>query len=619
MKGGFLFNPYHPERITSNEDAVKYFKSNSKFSLLTNSSSASITFKATLNLGVVSPFKHTRSSIFGVQVRTLLFKYFLITPAEFGGTSADSKEVCLLYTDKNREDGRTYIESTTVAQITHEYSIQLEIYQKTYNTISSANEPVCPYPISYSTDLDKEVTINDIIGKLVPDAPDTTNNISIIKDNLYGDIGSKDDNAHISVYNRETDKETKQLETGIQARQKITTLGCIIMEFMEDYITLKDYLKTHDGVKDEGNRALSLAAYELLRAKCFGLTHGDLDYKNIMYKSDHEYITNDDKDEGHKGRALLIDFSRAEINKKEQIKEEDTWVCSQHQSSTPNYSKYMERRIVYDTDTDTEKGLLEFYGKYTFKYIYERRLKSSLKFRKKMIDHFKTFITEEDYTKPMLEPSQSFITLETIQETTNDFIYPFLYPTPEFIGEDGEEFPDRFNELITVFFVSKIGEIWLLQESAKKVLEKLAELKETSYLLPEQLEQTSKKQKTDALPYHKGLVNLLKSVLLRREQRIKMRKPVCSDSESSQGSQSQYGGRLINYDKNHKVYNKRFPHSLRVNQYNGDIRNTLKIKYRQTKKSKPKKSKPKKSKPKKSKRKKRKLTKRKPTKSKRKK
>ena len=129
MKGGFLLNPLYRLTLTNNDAALEHFKSNSKFSLLTNSSSASITFKATLNLWVVSPFLHTRSSIFGKEVRTLLFKYFLITPAEFGGTSADSEEMCLFYTDKIRGDGRTFIESTTVAQIKQEYTIQLDIYR----------------------------------------------------------------------------------------------------------------------------------------------------------------------------------------------------------------------------------------------------------------------------------------------------------------------------------------------------------------------------------------------------------------------------------------------------------------------------------------------------------
>jgi len=619
MKGGFLFNPYHPGRITSNEDAVTYFQLNSKFSLLTNSSSASITFKATLKPEAVSPFFHTRSSIFGEEVKTLLFKYFLITPAEFGGTSADSKEVCLLYTHKIREAGRMYIESTTVAQIKHEYSIQLDIYQKTYNTISSANEPVCPYPISYSTDLAKDGTIQEIIGKLDPDAPDTANTISIIKDNLYGNIDTQADAAYISSYNTITRKQTPQPERGAQARQKITTLGCIIMEFMEGYITLAEYLEIPGLDRDARERALSLAAYELLRTRYYGFMHGDLYKQNIMYKSDHEYITTDGNDKGHKGRALLIDFSRSEINKQKQITEEDTWLTSICGSTT--YKEYLDRSIVYDTKTGLLEFYLKFYGKYTFKYIYERRLKSSLKFREKMIDHFKMFIKNKDYSKPLLERSQSLITLETIQETVNDFIYPFLYPTPEFIGEDGEEFPDHFNKNITVLFVSTFGEIVKLQEDANNVLEALQRLEETNDLLSEQLEQleqleqTSKKQKTDALPYHKGLVILLRSVLLRREQRRKKDKLVCG----SQGSQGEGGGRLINYDKNHKVYNKRFPHSLRVNQYNGRIRNTLKIKYRQTKKSKPKKSKPKKSKRKKRKLTKRKLTKRKSTKSTRKK
>ena len=640
MKGGFLLNPYNTQTITSNDEAVEYFKANSTFSLLTNSSSASITFTATLKHGVVSPFIHTRSGIFGNQVRTLLFKYFLITPAE----SKEATEVCFFYPNKLREEGRNYIESTTVEQIIHEYSIQLEIYQKTYNTISSANEPVCPYPISCLTDLDKEVTINDIIGKL--DATDTANNIFIIKDtlggDLAGDLAREADNASMSLYNTITHTETEQPERGAQARQKIIQLGCIIMEFMEDYMTLKDYLKTHTHNIDATHRALSLAAYELLRAKRFGLTHGDLDYKNIMYNPNYKYITKDDNDDAYKGRALLIDFSKSEIEKEKQIEEEKAWVCSQYKSGLLNYyDQYMEGRIVYDS---TKQWLL-FFKKYLFIDIYERRLDSSLefrkemiqKFRKEMIPLFKEFI--EDYQKPLLERSSSpsLIKLETIKETINDFIYPFVYPTPEFIGEDGEEFPDRFNELITDVLKKRIRlePIRFLENNANKVLDdlkKIKEIKEINHLLPEQPQQpqTSIKRNADVLRYDDlrydtGLVTLLESVLVRRKQRIEMRKPVFSDSESSCEDElmkpnskkpnskkpKSSGGRLVNYD------NKRFPHSLHVNQYNDRIRNTLKIKYRQRKKSKAKKSKRKKSKRTKSKRKKSKAKKSKRKKSKR--
>lgn len=237
---------------------------------------------------------------------------------------------------------------------------------------------------------------------------------------MCGDLASKTDASHISHYSTITHKETEQPEIGAQARQKIIKLGCIIMEFMEDYMTLKDYLNLNTHNKDARERALSLAAYELLRTKRFGLTHGDLDYKNIMYNPNYKYITEDDIDDADKGRALLIDFSKSEIQKEEQIKKEKHWAVSIFLFDT--YYKYMDRRIVYDSNQEQ----LSFFEKSLFRDIYERRFESSLKFRKEMIELFKEFI--KDYHKPLLERSSSpsLIKLETIKETINDFIYPFI-------------------------------------------------------------------------------------------------------------------------------------------------------------------------------------------------
>ena len=71
MKGGFIVSPKQPL-----DNAIEFFKNNCRFEILTNGSIACITFRMILNDGVVSPFKHVRTGLFGKEVRILLAKFF---------------------------------------------------------------------------------------------------------------------------------------------------------------------------------------------------------------------------------------------------------------------------------------------------------------------------------------------------------------------------------------------------------------------------------------------------------------------------------------------------------------------------------------------------------------
>jgi hypothetical protein len=597
MKAGLLINPSHPDKINTNEKAVDFFKLNSTFSILTNSSTAAITFLATLNDGVTSPFIQTRSNIFGTEIKTLLFKYFPIRPAEPGKSSSETNNILSFYTHQLRGN-KTNIELTEVEDIEDEYKIQLQIYEITYNTLLSANEPVCPYPISCSVQLDKKQAIQEIITLL-----DETNKEKkvIITDTLCGNLDElikgheKDkDTSYISTYNKKTRQETQYTASrGAEARAMITNLACIVMEHMDKYITLEEYKKTATALDKDIKKAESLAAYELVRLKEIGFIHGDLIPQNMMYNSEYKYITTDDK---NKGRVILIDFGRSLINKELLIREEKAWINQQPEFQ----AKYQSRKIIYE-----RKDYLSFHFPNTFRDIFEGRLEATLNFRTKKIEQLEDFFdkysavtSNPEGKKQLLE--RSLIMLKKI----NDFIYPFLYPTINFINE---EFTDYFNEDITPLVQSKFTDIRLLEQRANDVYTKLKTLKEIVHLLPTPPQPLSKKISDDDLPYNLGLVDLLKLLISRRKQRKQIKaqelrrqfEESCSQ-DSSQGSQSSsQGGRLVKYDKKHKVYNKHFPYSLHVNQYNGRIRNTLNIKYIQSKKSKNKKSKNKKNKSKK--------------------
>ena len=597
MKGGLLINSSSFPRINNIEEAVKNFKSNSIFSILTNSSNTCITFKATLNDGVTSPFIHIRSGIIDRPVTTLLFKYFLISP--YGNTSRLD-----FNTNKLRDKGKKFIELSQATDIENEFNIQSQVYDTTYNTISSAYEPACPYPISYSTNLDKVKTIQEIKDNLdeIDKIKKETDSLTIT-DTLCGTLdGTLDgvDESNFSIATPDRQDRIGLQDTldptiydlrGDDARKGITTLGCIVMEYMDDYITLQAYLSYLDTVQGttltknkDRERALSLAAYELVRLKHIGFIHGDLVPENIMYNPNYEYIT-DTTHPLDKGRALLIDFGNSSIDLNLLDNQEHTWIVNDKTLSLQD--AHIEGRMVYEA----REQIQQFYKPYTFQIIYERRFNATLEFRKKMIRHFKTIIKDKKSPKDKtLFLDTSNITPEEIKKIKN-FIAPFL-----FLDHNSaisiEEFPDYFNNYITEFF-----------ELNDSIFQKLQELEESAKSVLTDLQPEPDKPANTLLGKRKcrnsKLGDLIKTLIENWKFQKKAKAPPESGTESGSDSEDCGGGRLINYDKKHKVYNKRFSHSLYVNQYDGRIRNTLKIKYRQTKKSKRKKIKTKKIKTKK--------------------
>ena len=587
MKGGLLINSSSFPRI-NNIKAVEIFKSNSRFSILTNSSNTCITFKATLNEHAISPFIHIRSGIIDRPVTTLLFKYFLISP--YGNTSRLD-----FNTNKLRDKGKKFIELSQATDIENEFNIQSQVYDTTYNTISSAYEPACPYPISYSTDLDKVETIQEITEKLdeIDKIKKETDSLTIT-DTLCGTLDGVDEsNFSIATPDRQdriglqdTLDPTIYDLRGDDARKGITTLGCIVMEYMDGYITLKAYLDTVQGTPptdDDRQRALSLAAYELVRLKQIGFIHGDLVTENIMYNPNYEYIT-DTTHPLDKGRALLIDFGNSSIDLNLLDSQERTWIVNDKTLSLQD--AHIEGRMVYEA----REQIQQFYKPYTFQIIYERRFNATLEFRKKMIRRFKTII-EDNKKSPKdktLFLDTSNITPEEIKKIKN-FIAPFL-----FLDHNSaisiKEFPDYFNNYITEFF-----------ELNDSIFQKLQELEESAKSVLTDLQPEPDNPANTLLRKRKCRNSKLGDLIKTLIENWKFQKKKKAPPESGSDSEDCQGGRLINYDKKHKVYNKRFSHSLYVNQYDDRIRNTLKIKYRRTKKSKRKKSKQKKGKSKKNK------------------
>jgi serine/threonine protein kinase len=351
MKGGLLLNN-ELEYIKTIEEAVSIFqnKDYSTFNILTNSSVSCITFKATLKPGIISPFIEIRSDIFGNPVRSLLFKFFPMN---------DSKIVKKMYDTKFKRGKEKLIEIANKYKIIKEYLLQLKIYQQTYNTISSAYEPVCPYPIHYQTNLNKNNTIDNIIN-LLEDRTDKTEIIDIIQDTL--------------AYELKTDSAEE-----LKKKKIISTIGYVVMEFIEDFVPFSYLYKKVSF--DEEKKVIALIAYELSRLHSIGVIHGDLHIGNIMYNPNYKYITDDDTSREFLGRVLIIDFGRSKDKMESDIKQLNQEIYQVHgKNAVGEFNDYLDskdKEIFY---------LFEFTKPYTFEYIYSKRLELTLKFRQTIIN-----------------------------------------------------------------------------------------------------------------------------------------------------------------------------------------------------------------------------------------
>jgi hypothetical protein len=587
MKGGFLLNDTHESKTI--KDAIEFFKKNSTFSILTNSSRACITFKAVLKASIDSPFIQIRSGIIEQPVTTLLFKYFPIN-------TLDPNTEILFVTHAHR-GGFLFIPLAHISDIQKEYDIQLQVYQTTYNTISSAYEPVCPYPIHCFTDLDKNTTIQEIIDRLDKTNKEETENkliITEITDTLGGAIDSlitDIDKAHIQITRINA---TEIFITYPNARTKIKTLGCIVMEFMDGYTTLSDYLnRCHDIrlIKDPilkkekfieafgqseydkyeqnfvplkpgeigidkafyeiydkvSKKANSLAAYELVRLKQIGFIHDDLHDGNIMYNPNYKYITNDDKDVEHKGRALIIDFGESLINK-EILEDEEKHFYSYYKEVEKVENVY-ERRVLNR----------KFHPSYTFEEIYSRRLDVTLAFREKMIqgletmlDEFKKLTTKEEKTK-FVQDKKIQLKLDLI----TNLKWPTNFVNPNVGDFEKEEFDTPFKGVQIPIFETSNEKIQTLTQKRDEIIPKVQALIE--FKEPES--ESTKILETEATKAFNRLEYLTNKFT-----------NLFSPSQSVH-----VGGRYITSHKTHNDF---------ANRLDGRIRTTLRIKRRQTKRRK---------------------------------
>ena len=477
MKGGLLLNN-KLKTITTIPEAVSMFQNieYSTFKLLTNSSVSCITFKSTLKPHIISPFIEIRSDIYGKPVRSLLFKFFpiknserqkaavaaaeaaaakakaaakaatapaapaAVAAAKVAAAIADDAAAAVdahdYFTTQFDRGNKNIIEIADDSKLIKEYLLQLKIYQQTYNTISSAYEPVCPYPIHYDINLNKNSTIDNIISLL-----ENTSNKKKIINEIMETLGYES--------NTHSDEE-------LERREHIFKLGCIIMEFMEDFVPLKEYVKTlsYNISNQKYKKIQSLISYELSRLHSIGVIHGDIHLGNFMYNSKYKYITDGTKSEDL-GRVIIIDFGRSKDNMKSYIKELNKEVYidlyKKHGKDANDAVGEKNLNYYYINKHDNIKKwydqlyTFEFYKPYTFEYIYSKRLELTLQFRKTIINKTITDINQfiKDHPNNLQNYSNDFkLAISLLQIKP---LYPLNFATPatDYLLED---FIDNLNE-----------------------------------------------------------------------------------------------------------------------------------------------------------------------------
>lgn len=461
MKGGLLLNN-ELKTIKTIQEAISMFQNReyATFQFLTNSSISCITFKSILKPDIISPFIEIRSDIFGKPVRSLLFKFFPIkNPDSLPDDNSD------YFTTKFLRGNKNIIEIANESEIMKEYLLQLKIYQQTYNTISSAYEPVCPYPIHYEINLNKNNTIDNIINLL-----ENTSNKNKITNEIMDTLGYES-----NMY----------VDTELKRRKTIFKLGCIVMEFMEDFVPLTDYIKklSYQTSYQPYKKIDSFICYELSRLHSIGVLHGDIHLGNFMYNSKYKYITDGTNPEDL-GRIIIIDFGRSKDNM-------ESHITKLNQEVYKNYGKNAVGEKIkhyYMNESENIKKsyyklfFFEFKKPYTFEYIYSKRLELTLKFRKTIINETITdinqFITEH--------PNK--ILINELQNKSNDFKLAFallqikpLYPqnfnthstdsTDVFLNDFIDNLNEKEEKIQKNFNITK-----KMKSKKTKYLEKMSEL-----------------------------------------------------------------------------------------------------------------------------------------------
>jgi len=265
IKGGVrLTTQYLTENPNGDRNtACNYFLSNSTFSVLTNSSISCITLVATLNNGIISPFKSMRSNDIEYLLNRLLLKIF-ITNTQSGWYNI---------VGRGSYNG---IEITDYALFRDEIKKQIDIYKKSFMSDDSLFDAICP------------AIVNSII----------INNTQHLK--FYTKLsGLKED-------------EKPQLNSILGAfGVNNNSISIILMEYMDGFdiaYNVLNNLYVSNNIQ-RYDYLLQIIQYEFQRLNRLGYRHGDAHLGNVMINPNYPYFTRSGNPL-YLGRAIIIDFGR---------------------------------------------------------------------------------------------------------------------------------------------------------------------------------------------------------------------------------------------------------------------------------------------------------------------
>jgi hypothetical protein len=245
---GGIYVPSQDNKIL--KENINWFIDNSKIDKITSGASG-IVYSVTLNEDKrqETPFFSLNFNSYKQPVTTLLMKMCIVFDDE-----NKSEEYSNLTTDALKKYGVGYVLKN---EFIDEINIQTDIYLKTIEYL----QPICP---------------------------------AIVYAGIYGDVKNSFDVNLLKKFDIKTSLTSSP------------TIGCIFMEFAEDYMTGNDFYDLLD-VKLWRNTYVYLLMFMLIQLSLkTGYTHGDHHLDNFMVNTtDETYI------KGITARPIIIDFGRS--------------------------------------------------------------------------------------------------------------------------------------------------------------------------------------------------------------------------------------------------------------------------------------------------------------------
>ena len=288
MRGGIRIASDFPDKTP--DAAFNFFMENlAECYILTDYSVSCVTFICTLKSSVPSPYQSMRSTNFNMPVKKIILKIFLHGEDTAGSGDRSSKrtkyvEIPTRSYLKKIDEGQTIEtekehskELTTRTTILNEIKLQQTLYNESFINKLTPCEPICPAIITYQV------------------------NISPAEQQF--------------LFTKMTEttvlKKTTEYDLEMIVALFANSLSFIAMELLENCLALHE-IKTHPIYGKDYEDYMLMAAWEFARlCKIFGIAHNDAHSNNIMIDpTDTNYFGG-----GVKGRAIIIDFGRSEIDR----------------------------------------------------------------------------------------------------------------------------------------------------------------------------------------------------------------------------------------------------------------------------------------------------------------